>query len=757
MKKKYSNTTFYIVSLIIFLIILYVIQHLAHLNFEDAHRVVTPHSSKSAYSIFISSVLNVLHAPICTFLMQLVTILIAVRIFGLICNIIGQPTVVGEIIAGIVLGPSLIGYFFPEFSSFLFPVESLRYIEILSQIGLILFMFIVGLELNFNEIKKKANEAILISHSSIILPFALGFVLAYFMYNDFVEDKIPFISFALFMGISMSITAFPVLARIVQERGMTKSSLGKIVITCAAIDDITAWCVLATVITIVKSNSYSGSIFVIIISICYIVLMFKCVKPLLKKMTDRLSSKKMMSRSMLILYFIVLFISAYTTELIGIHALFGAFLAGVIMPTSYNFREKLTMKMEDITLIIFLPLFFVYTGLKTQIGLIDDAEAWIYCVIIILVAVLGKFLGGALAARYVGLNWKSSSIIGLLMNTRGLMELVVLNIGLELGVLSPKIFSMMVLMAIVTTFMTSPLLNLVEKIFKVDKIIANKTNLNILIACDDLAIGIRNVQLFSNLFKRKSSPIDITLLYVSEGSHFYEHDNQDETTLLESLKNEISILGCNLTVVDKVANNFSKCVVKYANNESFNFILINDGKKEERGSIGRFYHRCLQKMINFPIQLVSNFGQNKKFLSNVSTSFDQRARTIITQTDSSVGVLIDKKHLPNVRKIITIILDEDDTFIGSFLEKISENTNYQLMVCDSINLSKESIDLSTSLKNIQNNSPYHYQEWNNNIYLDVDVIKQYDLILVSIKGWIKIEKEINTLKEEKPTILVLTY
>lgn len=759
MKKKYSSAFFYIISIILFFVIIYGVQHLAHLNLEDTQKIIVNETTKPSYLIFIDNLIFELNSPLSILLIQLVVILISVKLFGYLCKKIGQPTVVGEIIAGIVLGPSIIGHYFPQFSLFLFPSTSLHYIEMLSEVGLILFMFIVGLELNLKDIKKKANEAILISHSSIILPFALGFVLAYFMYPHFIKASVPFISFALFMGISLSITAFPVLARIVHERGMNKTKLGSIVITCAAIDDITAWCILATVITIVKANSFTGSIFVIIVSIIYIVFMFKFVKPILRKLTAKLSSKKMMSRSMLILYFIILFLSAYTTEIIGIHALFGAFLAGVIMPTNFNFREKITLKIEDVTLIIFLPLFFVYTGLKTQIGLIDDLESWIYCFIIILVAIVGKFFGGALAAKYIGLDWKSSSIIGVLMNTRGLMELVVLNIGLELGVLSPKIFSMMVLMAIVTTFITSPLLSLIEKISKGNKVVTKKAEYNILIAFDDVYTGQKNLQFCSFIFKNLLHPINVTMLYVSEGNHLYQHESEEieEQKILDDFRNEMNILNYNFNIVTKVSNNFSKSVVKYANNEDFQFILINDKNRSDEYMFFDLLYSNIQKIINLPYNLLGKFGQNKKLSNTISAPFDDSITTIISKTDASVGIFIENKQLPSVKKVFSFIMDEDDTFMGPILEKIAENTNIQFLVWDSIQLANESIELTASLKNIKNRNPYFYQEWNSNRLLDLDIVKQYDLIIVSLKGWKKIQRKIEDLRQDAPSVLVLTY
>jgi Kef-type K+ transport system membrane component KefB len=360
----------------------------------------------------------------------------------------------------------LLGLYFPEFSLALFPVESLGNLQFLSQIGLILFMFIIGIELDLKVLQNRAKEAIVISHASIVIPFALGIGLAYFVYYRFAPVGIAFLPFALFMGIAMSITAFPVLARIVQERGIHKTKLGAIVITCAAADDITAWCILAAVIAIVKAGTFVSSIYIIGLAILYVLGMFFIINPFLKKIGELYGTKDNLSKPVVAIFFLTLIISSYLTEIIGIHALFGAFMTGVIMPDITKFRNLFIEKVEDVSVILLLPLFFVYTGLRTEIGLINDPYLWKITGFIILVAVIGKFFGSALAAKFVGQSWRDSLTIGALMNTRGLMELVVLNIGLDLKVLTPEVFTMMVIMALVTTFMTGPTLNIINYIFK---------------------------------------------------------------------------------------------------------------------------------------------------------------------------------------------------------------------------------------------------------------------------------------------------
>ena len=418
------------------------------------------------FHVFTDSFNHGLSEPLAVLLLQIIVIIACARLFGFLFKKIGQPAVIGEIVAGIVLGPSIIGAYFPEINHFLFPAASLSTLSFLSQIGLILFMFIIGMELDLKAIGKQAYGAVIISHASIIIPYTLGVGLAYYIYRDYAPEGITFLSFALFMGIAMSITAFPVLARILQEKGLTRSKLGAMALTCAAADDLTAWCILAAVIALVKSGSSFSVFFTIGLAIVYVLIMLKMVRPFLEKLSTVYDKKEKRRTPIIALFFILLIISSYVTSVIGIHSLFGAFMAGVIMPSSFSFRKIIIDKIEDVSIILLLPLFFVITGLRTQIGLINEGHLWITFGWILLVAVAGKFGGSALAARMVGQSWKDSFSIGVLMNTRGLMQLIVLNIGYDLGILTPEIFAMMVLMALVTTFMTGPALDLINWLMK---------------------------------------------------------------------------------------------------------------------------------------------------------------------------------------------------------------------------------------------------------------------------------------------------
>lgn len=415
-------------------------------------------------NLFESFAENLKH-PISILFLQIVVILIVSRLFGMLAHAVGQPTVIGEIIAGIFLGPSLLGMLFPGFSFFLFPVESLNTLQFFSQVGLVFFMFIVGMELDVSILKKKAQDAVVVSHASIIVPYFLGMVLAYFIYERYAPANISFLSFSLFMGIAMSITAFPVLARILQEKGLTKTPLGTLAITCAAAGDVTAWCILPAVIAIAKSESISGAIITIGFSLLYVLLMLYVIKPMIAKIGAKYGDKESKDKTIIAVAFVVLLGSAYVSELIGIHVLFGAFLAGVIMPPGFSFKNTLTEKIEDVSLLLLLPIFFVFTGLRTQIGLLNETHLWLLFLVVMVAAIAGKFGGSALAAKLVGHNWKDALSLGALLNTRGLMELIILNIGYDLNILTPEIFTIMVLMAVTTTFMTGPCLQVINQFF----------------------------------------------------------------------------------------------------------------------------------------------------------------------------------------------------------------------------------------------------------------------------------------------------
>lgn len=396
--------------------------------------------------------------PIVLVLIQIVVVIGFSRLMGVACRQIQQPLVIGEIIAGILLGPSLLGLIAPDFKIWLFPVETLPYLNILSQIGLIFFMFLIGLELNPKYLSGQLETAILTSHVSILVPFSLGSILALWLYPLVSNADVPFTAFALFLGAAMSITAFPVLARIITENNLQGTKLGTLALTCAAVDDVTAWCLLALAIAVARTGTITGAFPTILLAIAYIALMVTFGRKLLQKLLIHYKRTGRLTQLTLAGIYMGIVTSAIITELIGIHFIFGAFLLGAVMPKNAGLVKELAEKTEDFVLIFLLPIFFAYSGLKTEVGLLNRPELWLLCGAVLGVAIIGKYVGTYVAARVSGVNNRDASALGWLMNTRGLTELIVLNIGLSLGVITPLLFTMLVIMALVTTFMTSPLL-----------------------------------------------------------------------------------------------------------------------------------------------------------------------------------------------------------------------------------------------------------------------------------------------------------
>jgi Kef-type K+ transport system membrane component KefB len=399
-------------------------------------------------------------------LLALVVVIVVARGVGSLFAYFAQPPVVGEILAGILLGPSVLGRFAPEVQAYLLPKEVAPFLGVLSQVGVILYMFLVGVELDPTLLRKRGHATLAISHASIVTPFLLGALLALYVYPTLATRDVPFTVFSLFMGVSMSVTAFPVLARILTDRKMHKSRMGVIALTCAAIDDVTAWCLLAFVVSVAQART-AGAAITFVSAVGYIALMVLVARPGMVRLSRLYGLKGRLTQGVMALVFVALLLSALATDFIGIHAVFGAFALGAVIPHDSGLARELTDRLEDLVVVLLLPAFFAFTGLRTQIGLVTTGDQWLLCGLIILVASIGKFGGSFVAARLTGLGWRDSSALGVLMNTRGLMELIVLNIGLELRVLSPTLFAMLVLMALVTTFMTTPVLHLITRGFKI--------------------------------------------------------------------------------------------------------------------------------------------------------------------------------------------------------------------------------------------------------------------------------------------------
>ena len=395
-------------------------------------------------------------------LIALSVVIAVTRAGGVLLRFFRQPGVVGEILAGILLGPSLLGRLWPGASAYLLPPMVAPFLDVLAQLGIILYMFLVGLEIDAKLVARHGKAAVAISHASIVTPFLLGALLALVLFPRVGAAGQSFTGFSLFMGVSMSVTAFPVLSRILADLGLAKTPLGVTTLTCAAVDDVTAWCLLALVVGVVEAHG-AGAAVTAAMTVAYIALMIMIVQPNLIRLTWYQEHAGRLTQGMMAVVFVLLLLSALTTELIGIHAMFGAFALGAVIPAQSKLARQMTERLEDVLAVLLLPMFFALTGLRTRIGLVSGMHAWLLCAAVIAVASVGKFGGSFVAARLTGFGWRDSSAMGVLMNTRGMVELIVLNIGLQLQVIGPRLFAILVIMSLATTLATTPLLHLLMR------------------------------------------------------------------------------------------------------------------------------------------------------------------------------------------------------------------------------------------------------------------------------------------------------
>lgn len=674
--------------------------------------------SGHAFQTFREAFTQNLFHPLAILILQIIAIIFISRLFGWLFNTIRQPTVIGEIIAGIVLGPSVVGLLFPGVSHFLFPPESLGNLQFLSQVGLILFMFVIGLELDWKVVKNQAHDAVVISHASIVIPYSLGIALAYFLYQDFAPDSISFLSFALFMGIAMSITAFPVLARFIQERNLTKTKLGTMAITCAAADDVTAWCLLAIVIAIVKAGSFVSALYSIALAVGFVSVMILVVQPFLNRLGSIYSARETISKTIVAITILVLLISAYVAEVIGIHALFGAFLAGVIMPANFNFRRIITEKLEDVSVVLLLPLFFVFTGLRTEIALLNEGHHWVICGAIICTAVAGKFGGTALAARFVGQSWKESLSLGALMNTRGLMELIVLNIGYDLGVLNAEVFAMLVLMALVTTFMTGPALDAINYFFPETVAREKGKFYKILLAFGPPEKGRKLLRLAYPLAQAASSGASITAFHLTPSSDINPKEaRQYETESFRPVREEADSLGIKLSTLYRAANDINREITSEVNSGNYDLLLVGGSQ--------------------------SLFGDDV---------VGGKVKAFMNEARCHVGVLVDR-NFNQPQTIQVLLLVPDDLFLLSFAERFASVGKGKLTVRDPHRLVRGNITFSMAVEKIGRESQ-----------MKVDVEDDaspvvgggiFDLILMSTSGWKHRRKTMNGALAGDASFLIL--
>jgi Kef-type K+ transport system membrane component KefB len=392
-------------------------------------------------------------------LVALAAVVAAGQLLGRLFRLVGQPPVIGEVLAGILLGPSLLGRVWPAGFAYLLPTEIAPALFVIAQLGVILYMFAIGLELNTENLRHIGTSALAISVAGIVVPFLLGLLLAVGIHPHY-GGPTPRLTFSLFLAVALSITAFPVLARILSDRGLTRTPLGQLALVCAAAGDVAAWCLLAIVTGVAKAQVDAG-VTVLVWTAAFLAFMLIVVRPLIGRWLGAATSE--ITPAQVGAAMVALLLSALATQWIGIHALFGAFLLGAIVPHDSPLAEQLGKHLENTVVVLFLPAYFALTGMRTEFGLVSGWQDWLICGLIILVATAGKFGGTLAAARLTGQSWRDSAALGALMNTRGLMELIVLNVGLDLGIISPRLFAMLVIMALVTTIATTPLLGWIRR------------------------------------------------------------------------------------------------------------------------------------------------------------------------------------------------------------------------------------------------------------------------------------------------------
>jgi Kef-type K+ transport system membrane component KefB len=745
MNKGVKNLFFYISMLIVCSILMYGIIKLGA-RFETAFHTtsqegISSHFLSEGFSIFTNSLGGNIRTPIAILLLQVITILFVARIFGYLFVKMKQPSVVGEIVAGIILGPSVLAQFFPDVSTFLFAPESLDNINILSQIGLIFFMFVIGMELDIAEVKKKFNETILISHTGTFFPFLCGVIVAYFTYSRYAAHITPFVPYALFIGISMSITAFPVLARIIQEKGLTKSHLGILSLASAANGDVTAWCLLAAVIAIAQTGTFVGAVYTILFAILFLLFMFFVLRPFLNIIGNIYHNKEVVNKTIVAFMFLILIASAYTTEIMGIHALFGAFMAGVIMPSHVQFRKILTEKVEDVALTIFLPLFFVSTGLKTQIGLISTPSEWFVCVVFILVAVFGKVIGTAIPARFTGESWKNSWYMGALMNTRGLMELIILTIGYEMNILSPPIFSMLVLMTLVTTFMTGPLLAFIKFCYKKKDTVPVRrfrTDFRLLLSFGRASNGKILLDVANQVFAKGKKKLDITALHLTVGTEVNPiHTENFENISFAPILEEAQQLNIPIKTRYDVAYDAGQQIVSIVNQESFDFLLVGAGislsvlpQDIEASKYNGIYHKWF-----YPGDLLKD-----------------KTHQFINQTRSSVGVFVNR-DFEKATEVIVVLKHIKDVFLFEYASNLIAFNQAQIYVSelgDAIGKNKLS---EGSVREFLNT--YSQTVFVRSANLPVELLAKQNFMLISYETWIDISDHEKETLQCMPSTLII--
>ena len=707
---------------------------------------LSPAGEASPWQSFVASVRAHAASDIGMLLIQLVVILLVVRVVGWLFARLHQPTVIGKILAGILLGPSLLGAVWPEAMETLFPVHSLGNLELLSQFGLILFMFTIGMELRMKDLKGQAQQAFVISQSGIIFPFILGILLTYGLYSrpELLSEGSSFLSLALFVGISLSITAFPVLARIIQERSLSHSHLGRLALSTAAMGDIVAWLMLAAIMAVSQGGSFTSALYNMLFLALYLAVIFGILRPLFGLLGRRVRHREVLSKSLMGLIFILLMASAYFTEIMSMHALFGAFMLGLVMPENLDFRVIVKEKVEDLALLLLLPLFFVSSGLRTELGLVNTPELWALFGIFTLVAVIGKMGGTYLAARSCGIQRRESLYLGAYMNTRGLMELVVLRIGLDLGVLSTVLFTILVMMTLVTTIMTAPTLQLIDWLLKKKKTPQSLEHATgqVLISFGRAETGVTLLEFFHRLCGGTAPQVACTLMHVTtdtdistiDADHYYASSFEAPMEMAKQL---------DLTVERKyeISESVPEAVLSHANHIQSNLLLLGASVNLSQDKKDRDLVAYSNKLTRRWDLLTGRRRKAKKEQS--SHSFEELIATFAQEASCSVGIYVDNGQTPIAHPLVLMQRAEDQELL-LVAEQVTQSADSPITLMPlSSHLAKPTTELSARVS------------WSRETFAEQVDLSAYDFAFIAYDAWAALTPAQQELLQQLPSYLIL--
>lgn len=727
-KRGYTSIVCYIVLLLLFA---GAIGYTAHVGAEldPLHTQGQTTDLKAAFDLFSHSVQHHLGSTIGLLLLQILIILFVARMMGWLFKRIGQPAVIGEICAGIMLGPSLLGRFAPEIFEMLFPASSLGHIQLLSNFGLILFMFVVGMELRLGDIRKQLTSSIVISHIGIFLPFALSLPLSYYIYQEYTTGRTTFLAFALFVGIAMSITAFPVLARIIQEKGWQRKPLGKLALSTAAASDITAWLMLAAIIAISQSGSMLSMVYNLGFFLLYLVVMFGVIRPLFKVAGKVYDNAEVLNHTLIGVIFILLLLSAWVTELLSMHALFGAFMLGLVMPEDLTFRKIVTDKVEDVSLLLFLPLFFVSSGLQTELALIDGSEMWLLLGLFTLIAVIGKVGGTYIAARASGEKPRDSIYLGALMNTRGLMELVVLAIGLEMGILSPRLYVILVLMTVITTVMTMPMIQLINTINAyMDRRRERRGQLRtgtfrVLLSFGRPASGATLLRLGHQLLRRGEQLPQITALHITtemdastiDADTFYQEN-------FSPILAEAQHHGYDIDTEHIMSDRVEEAIIGKLRRDKYNLLIVGAGIRLGADTTDR-EASSIRKSLSSRVGSLS-LSTTESLLA-IHTLVRDKMKYFVKHAPCSVGILLNREY-QEPKTILLRLRTEDDLKLLGYARVLTDNNGARLDLL----LAQGSTLTSEQCQPLARERVLHEAEQSHE-----SVCARYELLIMSYREW----------------------